>query len=176
MTDQPTASHQETNKTAPVDLVLLEQPFNVQISRFYSGKSSSGAVDLSKIAMLNEWLANDLNGMSQVKLVEMKLLYMMTGERQVVQAGFSHANATLTMDQASMLIGGVAHTSTAYNYGVKLEDTLVIPQTLSTQLQPYDPHRPAAKFYLFATKGVKVSIVYRLKFADYLFKNDTEEV
>lgn len=166
--DQVEQQHRETGGLAPVNFIENSLGFNVQINRRYT--NTSGDISICKI--LSEVLREDMLQMSQVTLHSMFVTYVATGERQELQCGFSHANATRSAAAVGMMKGGISYLSNAFNYGVKHVDELVIPQTFARQLQPYDPSRPAPKFYLKAHKSMFVSVTYNLLFADYLIIHD----
>jgi hypothetical protein len=158
-----------TNKQAPTDFVSLAQPYNLEIVQTYPTTAYDHQLELGL------WVKSHLTGMSQVMLIELIVTYKATGSGQTLKAGFSHTNSTYSIDQVSMRKGGINFTANSITFGTKMESELVVPQTFTTQIQPYDPHRPACKFYLQKSDGMDLSLIWRLKFADYIVIHEKVE-
>jgi len=121
-------------------------------------KSSDVSKDLNIARSLADLLGTQLTGCSKCDLIGITLSYVTTAMGQYVYMGIANANATLTAKQIGLAPGGHTHVSNAFNVGIKTEVKLIIPDTLTRQIQPSSSLVMPGKFYLKVSPGVDVTI------------------
>jgi hypothetical protein len=121
-------------------------------------------------------LRNDLASMGNVDLISLTICYKTTGKGQYVKCGIGSSIGDRTIQQVVSGKGTINISSNDYNWGVKQETELIIPNVLSRQLQPASSLLPAPKLYMACSSGVELSLIFHLKFHGPMIVYDTVTV
>jgi hypothetical protein len=148
--------------SAPEEVVLTRQTAHTD-AFFVTPALPVGASKFAGSYDLKECLKDALKGMGMVSLVSLKVKYMATAEKQKIVCGIYNANTTLTEDELFSIDTMFAHVSTSFDFGTLREDVLVVPDTLSAQIQPTSGSLPGWKFYMHASGQMKIALEIFIK-------------
>lgn len=119
--------------------------------------------DLTGEKKLLDMVSEDIKGCGMVDLVEFQLKYQMPGSGHKVKACFVADSVTVSAAQITGMPNAYAMTSSSYNYGPLVTVTMTPPAPLSRQIQPVSSLALPPKLVFFATKGVDLHFVIKMR-------------
>jgi len=114
-------------------------------------------------------LSNYLLGCGKVDLIKFQVIYQTTKASQIVKFGVCNTLGNRSLESVVLAPGGVNFMSNTYNFGVQEVVDIVIPDTISRQIQPASSHLPSLRFKCSVSSGVAFSVIFYLKFHGPMF-------
>jgi len=136
-----------------------QRPYDLKL-HFYC---SPGDKDYSLAKQMDSLLSSHLMGIEACDLYALDMTYQTTAAGQTIAAIIQSTHSGITTEMISMLPESVTHTSTSYNYGVKVTERMVVPDLFSRQIKPSDSRAMPFKFYLKASKEIKLGLTFYIK-------------
>lgn len=155
--------------SAPQEPILSKEQdfshvFMIQIS------PAANATSLSANFTINRLISEELKGAGMVTLVSLSVSYMATGKDQKITCAIANSASNYSELQLQHLMTGHSHVSTAYNYGVRNTVELIIPDTLSRQIQPISALLPSLSMWVHADAQISLAIHLRVKVHGPIFQ------
>lgn len=126
-------------------------------------KPAKGHTEIAGCANVINLVKDKMAGAGNVSLYKLELMYAFTKKGHSISAGIANANLTLTEDEVAMSPEGLFFQATEMGPYEKRTEELVVPDTLSRQIQPVSSMLPGWKLHIHASEGVKVSVAMYVK-------------
>lgn len=146
-----------------------ELPYNMMLNIFVEHEGSVSINKEFKDLVTPERIA----GMGMVEIKEFVVNYQMGSAGDYIYFNVVNALLSIPAKNAGMMLGGHAHKAvTMVNEGKK-EITMMIPSTLTPKINPQSGDLPMPKLVLSASKGVDLTLSFKLKFHGPITVNDS---
>jgi len=145
---------------APIEPnVTQEQAWNHE----YTYVLKSDEKDISIKRTIASIIEDELEGYGKVDLHSLRIKYVCSKANQAIMCGLGNAVGEKSITQIASRRAGFSHVSNSYNFGIQSEVELIVPDTLTRQIQPASSHLPAMRLYLSTTGGPRVSLILQVK-------------
>lgn len=127
-------------------------------------------------ADIADWLVKELKGCGKVDLIRVTIKYAFTKASDSIQAGICSALAAYTVEEMAGTDTGFYSGANTMNIGHQVTEELVVPDTISRQIQPPSAQAPGLRLGFSAGGGTKVWLTFYLKHHGPIRKHLTWEV
>jgi len=140
---------------APIEPVLQsEEEFNHVVYALLSVDKQ----ETKGSALISEIVQAYLDGCGKVDVMQLQITAQFSADKQSFFCAVYNANGSRSVDELSLMRGGIGMTTTPYDYGTPRTFDITIPSTYSRQVQPVSSALPTFKLHVKASAGVKVMV------------------
>jgi len=150
--------------------VSVSTPFNMQINwNVTAGSGKTIAINKPVEDLLGAYLS----GMSRVHMVEMRVKYVFTAEKQWIKVATASVNNSAGIDSLIAAPNNFSVRSSVPMIGIQHEKIISVSGNFSRQIIPASSDLPRFKLMLTAHADVEVYLSIDLYFVGHIIKYDT---